>query len=97
VCIIAPARGQVVSGEVVIRGTANIEAFQFYKVEYGLGDSPQQWHSLGDVRTTPVQDGTLVTWNTTGFPNDTFTLRLTVVDLSGNFGPPYEVRVVVQN
>jgi hypothetical protein len=97
VCISAPATGQVVSGEVVIRGTANIEAFQFYKVEYGLGESPEQWNSIGDVRRTPVVDGTLVTWNTAGFPNGTLTLRLTVVDVSGNFAPPQAVRVVVQN
>jgi len=97
VCITSPSSEQVIAGEVTIQGTANIEAFQFYKVEYGLGENPEQWHSIGDVRRTPVVDGTLVVWNTTGFPNGTYTLRLTVVDMTGNFAPPFAVRVVVQN
>jgi hypothetical protein len=97
VCITAPAAGQVVSGQVTVLGTANIEAFQFYKLEYALGESPQQWNSIGDVRTTPVVGGTLAVWNTVGFPNGACTLRLTVVDQTGNFGPPQEVEVVIQN
>jgi hypothetical protein len=97
VCISAPAAGQVVSGQVTVQGTANIESFQFYKVEYALAGSPDLWNSIGDVHTTPVVDGTLVVWNTVGFPNGGCKLRLTVVDQTGNFGPPFEVAVVIQN
>jgi len=96
VCITSPAAGEAVKGQIPIRGTANIDAFQFYKVEYGMGEAPQQWNSIGDVQRTPVVDGVLAVWNTTGFPAGVFKLRLTVVEASGNFPPPYEIRVIVQ-
>ncbi len=97
VCITAPVPDQTISGQVSVQGTASIESFQFYKVEYGLGEVPAQWNSLGDVNTTPVVDGTLVVWDTSGFPNGAARLRLTVVNVSGNFPPPFEVRVIIEN
>jgi len=96
VCITFPTAGQVIRGQVTIKGSANIEAFQFYKIEYGMGAEPQQWNCIGDIQKTPVVDGVLAIWDTTGFPNGTFKLRLTVVDITGNFPPPYEVKVVIQ-
>jgi len=97
ICISSPTANQVISGQVAIQGTANIEAFQFYKVEYGMGEKPQLWNSIGDVRRTPVVEGTLVVWDTAGFPEGPYKLRLTVVDITGNFPPPYEVRVIIQH
>jgi hypothetical protein len=96
VCITAPTKNQVVAGQVTIRGTAYIDQFQFYKLEYGLGENPQQWNSIGEVHRSPVADGALGVWDTAGFPNGIFTLRLTVVDMSGNFPPPHEVQVTIQ-
>ncbi len=96
VCISAPTRNQVIAGQITIRGTAQIDQFQFYKLEYGLGEDPQQWNSIGDVHRSPVVNGALGIWDMAGFPNGVFKLRLTVVDVSGNFPPPYEVRVVIQ-
>ncbi len=96
VCITSPVNGQVIQGQVTIRGTASIDAFQFYKVEYGMGETPQQWNSIGEVRRTPVADGALAVWDVSGFPPGAYRLRLTVVDMSGNFPPPYEISVVVQ-
>jgi len=97
ICISSPAPDTVVAGQVVIQGTASIEAFQFYKVEYGIGESPQDWHSIGEIQRTAVVNGTLALWNTAGFPNGPVRVRLTVVDITGNFPPPYEVRVTIQN
>ena len=96
VCIASPAAGQAVQGQVTIRGTANINAFQFYKLEYGQGEEPQRWNSIGEIQRAPVVDGVLGTWDTTGFPAGVYRLRLTVVDISGNFPPPYEIRLVIQ-
>lgn len=96
VCITAPTMNQVIAGQVTIRGTAQIDRFQFYKLEYGLGEDPQQWNSIGEVHRSPVVDGALGVWDTAGFPNGVFKLRLTVVDISGNFPPPHEVRVIIQ-
>jgi hypothetical protein len=97
ICITSPLPDQTISGTVSVQGTASIEPFQFYKMEYGLGEIPEQWHSIGSVSRTPVVNGTLVVWDTSGFPNGVAWLRLTVVDVSGNFPPPFEVRVTIQN
>ena len=97
VCITSPTVNQVITGQVTIRGTANIEAFQFYKMEYGAGEEPELWNSIGDVQRTPVVDGTLVVWDTAGFPEGTYKVRLTVVDMSGNFPPPYQVQVTIRH
>jgi len=96
VCITAPMMNQAVAGQITIRGTAQVDRFQFYKLEYGLGENPQQWNSIGDIHRSPVSDGALGVWDTAGFPNGVFKLRLTVVDLSGNFPPPHEIRVIIQ-
>lgn len=96
ICITSPRMGQTITGQVSIWGTAKIEAFQFYKLEYGMGEEPQSWHSIGEVQRTPVVSGVLGVWDTKGFPAGVFKLRLTVVDISGNFPPPYEIKVVIQ-
>jgi len=97
VCITSPAANQTVSGQVSIRGTVQSDSFQFYKVEYGLGESPEAWNSIGDVQLSPVADGVLAVWDTSGFPNGVAHLRLTVVDVTGNFSAPFDVPVIVQN
>lgn len=94
--ITSPAVNQVISGQVTILGTAQIDRFQFYKLEYGMGENPAQWHSIGEVNRTPVVNGVLGVWNTTGFPSGVFTLRLTVVDITGNFPPPCDVQVIIK-
>lgn len=95
VCITSPAAGAQVSGVVQVLGTANIPQFQFYKLEYGLGADPDTWHSTSDIHRQPVVNGVLDTWNATGFPAGAYKLRLTVVDITGNFAPPYEISVNV--
>jgi len=92
-----PRPGMIVSGVVQIEGTAMIDRFQFYKVEYGIGSEPQQWSSISDIHKEPVENGVLETWNTGAFPAGTYVLRLTVVDISGNFPPPCEVEVVIRH
>lgn len=91
-----PTMNQVISGRVTILGTAQIDRFQFYKLEYGMGEKPTQWHSIGEVNRTPVVNGVLGIWDTAGFPSGTFVLRLTVVDITGNFPPPCDVHVIIQ-
>jgi hypothetical protein len=92
-----PFSGMPVKGAVEVRGTANTADFQFYKVEYGVGEKPDHWSAVSDVIRQRVVDGILDTWDTTSFPEGAYVIRLTVVDSTGNFPPPCEVRVVVQN
>lgn len=91
-----PFVGMSIKGVVEIQGSANTPGFQFYKIEYGAGENPDQWSSIGDIHKQPVEDGLLGTWDTSSFPEGVYVLRLTVVEVTGNFPPPCDVRVVVQ-
>lgn len=96
-CISSPADPATVKGRIAIRGTANHGQFQFFKVEYGLGEDPSSWHVIGDVVKAPVLDGLLAEFDTTAVPNGGYTLKLTVVDVTSNFPPPHLVRIVIAN
>lgn len=97
IVITSPGNGATVSGAIAITGTADDNAFQFYKVEIGAGDDPGQWSVIDDIRKQPVHGGTLITLNTSALPNGTYTIRLVVVDVTSNFAPPCYVTFVIQN
>ncbi len=90
-----PRQAARVSGHVEIRGTASIANFDYYKIELGLGDSPNAWTSISEPHRSPVSDGPLDVLDTTGLPAGTYSIRLVVVDVTGNYPPPCEVRIVV--
>jgi tetratricopeptide (TPR) repeat protein len=90
-----PPAGERLDGRVAIRGTASLPDFQFYKLEYGLGRNPGRWFGIGEIVEQPVLDGVLATWDVSDLPAGEYTIRLTIVDASGNYPPPYEVVVVV--
>jgi len=84
-----------IHGIVPIVGTASIANFSFFKVEYGAGEKPTEWHSISPPHHNAVVNGTLDVWNTAGFPPGVYILRLTVVDRTSNFPPPCSVRTVI--
>jgi hypothetical protein len=94
----SPGANQVVQGNFAIRGTANIANFQYYKVEVGPGTNPgeHQWTVVGQLRYVPVVGGVLETFNGGAYLPGTYTLRLVVVDQTGNYPPPCQVTVLVQ-
>jgi len=94
--IVSPGMGAVLHGPTPVVGTARHEAFQFYKLEFGIGTKPQKW-SYFDGRKTPVVNNVLGTFNASAVPNGTYTIRLVVVDKTGNYPPPCQVTVVVQH
>ena len=68
--------------------------FQYYKIEYGAGEHPSNWNVIGDLRRNQVSEGVLQSFNAAAFPPGVYFLRLTVVDLTGNFPiAPCAVRV----
>lgn len=93
--ILQPGAGARIKGRIDIRGTADIPNFQFYKIEVGLGENPSYWTSISDVHRSPVNDGLLEVWDTTDLPAGSYTVRLVVVDITGNYVPPCEARVYV--
>jgi LysM repeat protein len=80
-------------GTFAIIGTAQHEDFQFYKIEI-RADGSDLWQNIV-TRSTPVDSGVLATFNTALLPSGLYWLRLTVVDKTGNFPPPCEVRVIL--
>lgn len=95
----SPGINEVVRGNVPIRGTANIANFQYYKIEVAPGASPKddQWSVVGQLRKSPVTDGLLETFNGGAYPAGTYSLRLMVVDVTGNYPPPCQVTITVQH
>jgi membrane carboxypeptidase/penicillin-binding protein PbpC len=55
-----------VQGHVQIRGTASGTDFERYRVLVGQGINPQDWMTVGEESTQPVEDGLLATWDTQG-------------------------------
>jgi hypothetical protein len=95
--IYSPGMDETVSGQISIIGTAKNERFQFYKVEYSIGDQPSEWHVIGDTHQQAVSEGFLESLNSAALPNGPIWLQLTVVDQSGNFPAPCRVRIVIGN
>jgi LysM repeat protein len=90
-----PTAGAALSGKVYAKGTANIENFWYYKLEY-RHDGLDNWHYITG-QETPVHDGALGIWDTQTVPDGPYTFRLVVVDRTGNYPPPCEIPVQVKN
>lgn len=74
--ITLPANGTTLAGPVSISGTASGTSFLQYTLEYGAGTVPVTYFPIGTPQTTPVTNGLLYTWNTSGLANGTYTVRL---------------------
>jgi hypothetical protein len=96
--ITSPGVNQVVQGNVPIRGTANLANFQYYKIEVASGPNPKdhEWTVVGQLHQSPVVGGVLETFNSGAYPVGVYTLRLVVVDQTGNYPQPCQVTVTVQ-
>jgi LysM repeat protein len=99
VMITYPQVNQVLNspGTFDILGTASISNQWFYKLEYGVGEMPSAWSVIGDLHYEPVVSGILATWNTGALPEGVYILRLTAVDITGNFPQPCDVRLIIDH
>ena len=79
VSITGPIPYGYVSGGVVITGSALIDSFAMYRLEYGQGINPETWSQLGGDHTNQVDKGPLEFWDTSGLPEGLYTLQLTVM------------------
>ena len=93
----SPGNGSIVSGSFNIVGSATHEQFQFYKVEYAEGASTDQPFVYLAGGNNPINGGVLATIDSTIWPNGTWTIRIVVVDQTGNFPPPCNVTITVSN
>ncbi len=93
--ITSPGNGQAVSGVVSVTGIATHESFQYYKVEFAPGANASGGFVYLGGGSNPVQGGVLANVDTAALGPGTWTLRLVVVDQTGNFPPPCAVTVTV--
>lgn len=74
-----PASGQAVSGVVSIAGTATHPGFESYELAFSYDPNPTgTWFSIGEAIDTPVIDGRLAIWDTSGISDGSYQIRLTV-------------------
>jgi len=95
--LMVPRMNQVISDEVRVEGTADIENFDYYKFEIRRedGEVEDEWHCV-EIFSTPVKEGVLGVWQVSHLPIGTYTFRLTVVNREGNYPfPPCDVRVQI--
>ena len=97
--IVFPGVNQVLNGTVDVIGSANHENFSYFKLEYanGADASPAAEYFYLGGSNNQVENGLLATIDTQSLLNGIYTMRLTVVDNTGNFPAPCSVTVEVAN
>ena len=83
VSVTSPRMNAIVRGKVEIIGSASIDGFQFYKVEFSTITDPDYWMAISTTYNHPVIEGRLDVWDTTVLPDGAYNLKLTVVDIQG--------------
>jgi penicillin-binding protein 1C len=78
--LLSPAPYSYVHGAVNVVGNAKIPDLKEWQVAVGQGLDPAQWLTIGNG-SSPVDNGTLATWNTTD--DGLYTVQLTGVDHGG--------------
>ncbi|MBI5670221.1 MAG: transglycosylase domain-containing protein [Chloroflexi bacterium] len=82
--ITSPAEGQQVSGVVQVTGSASASTLNRYQLEVATTGT-NNFTIVSGPTTTPQTSGVLGTWDTTRFPNGTYTLRLAMFANNGGF------------
>jgi hypothetical protein len=70
----------IVGQTVQIVGSAYIDDFSNYTLEFGAGDNPSSWTPITDQRAQAVDKALLGVWNTAGLAPGRYRLRLHVFD-----------------
>ena len=80
--ILAPAStDRIVVGQTIqIVGSAYIDDFASYTLDFGAGDNPSSWTAITDQRQQAVDHALLGVWNTTGLQPGRYRMRLRVFD-----------------
>ncbi|GAB4570457.1 MAG: hypothetical protein Kow0077_04620 [Anaerolineae bacterium] len=93
-----PSPGAVVSGRFTVAGSAtlgeNNDRFNFYKIE--LREENDSGYINLVQRTAPVDSGSLGTVDTANFAAGHYELKLTVVDITGNYIEPCAIRITIR-
>jgi penicillin-binding protein 1C len=84
VVILDPSLGGHVIGVVPVRGNARSGDFNFYRLEFGEGLNPSAWSQIGGDHYNQVDNNVLEFWDVRGLQDGLYTLKLNVVEHSGN-------------
>lgn len=93
--ITSPATGSSVNGAVPIIGTAVIDPFQKYELHYKLEPSGDDAYIYFDGGTEQITNGQLGIWQAGGLAPGTYSLRLRVVKMDGNYAEYYAQNITV--
>jgi hypothetical protein len=89
-----PTAGQSVTGQVNVRGEANIIGFAQYKFELQGPSTNGAWIVVGTF-TAPVASGFLGTWDSTSLAPGNYLLRLIILRPDGSYPTPCEVPIAI--
>ena len=82
--ITTPRDGDEVHGLVTIIGSAFHPSFEFYDLAFAYPDDPTNtWFQIGDQVESPIREGELGIWDTSGISEGEYQLRLRVVLTNG--------------
>jgi len=90
-----PGANETVRGVITVVGTASHPSFQYYKIEYAPAGTTDWGYLAGDQNA--VVNGVLANIDTNVLGNGAWTLRLVVVDETGNYPEPCQVTIFVEN
>lgn len=95
--ILAPQSGATVTGIVQIEGTASLGSeFQYYKLEVAPVGT-EAWGTLVGEAREQVVNGQLGVWDSASATDGAYTIRLRVVDPTGNYCETIVTNINVQN
>jgi hypothetical protein len=80
--ITLPSRGQTLSGNVTVQGTATSPTFARFTVSYALEPDLASWTEINGV-LQPQENGMLAVWNTRPIADGKYALRLQIVNNDG--------------
>jgi membrane carboxypeptidase/penicillin-binding protein PbpC len=84
VAILDPTLGGHVKEIVAVHGNARSGEFNFYRLEYGEGLNPSSWSQIGGDHYNQVDNNVLEFWDVRGLQDGLYTVKLSVVEHSGN-------------
>lgn len=94
--ITSPQPFEALRGQVAISGTALHPQFQRYELYFKV-EPGEDWIFIGEAHYEQVSSGVLGYWDTTSLPDGTYSLRLRVVRLDGNYDEAFVRQVLVAN
>ncbi|MFQ5578222.1 MAG: hypothetical protein ACE5G8_14660 [Anaerolineae bacterium] len=94
-----PGDNEVVRGVISITGSAVHPNFQRFQMAYAVEPvvSNDQWVTIGIERTDQVVNGELAIWDTATVPDGSYSLRLRVIRLDGNYTEIEVKQIVIAN